>query len=126
MAAIQTKIKATNVTSGYEFAFAANPDVRGIMTLPTQDFFMDIDIQRDSKAKSPELLGFYLTAPIEEFRVDITKGSDHKDIKKVIFHVETITKMLFSRDARATILIDFTPRIDSFLSKNDINLGSSS
>lgn len=124
MAALQTKVKTSNITTGYEFAFTANPEVRGLVTLPTQDFFMDIDFEKDSNAKSPQFLGLYLTQPIEEFSVDVTKGSDHKDIKKVIFHVQTITKMVFSRDVRTALLTDFTPKIESFLVSHDIDISS--
>jgi hypothetical protein len=123
MAALQTKFKASNISSGYEFGFTAIPEVRGIMSLPKQDFFIDIDVEKDSN-KNPELLGLYLTQPIEEFKIDVTKGSDHKDIKKVLFHVETITKMVFSRDVRTAILTDFTPRIESFLTNHDIDISS--
>lgn len=125
LAALQTKVKASNITTGYEFAFASTPEVRGLITLPMQDFFLDIDLERDLNGKSPELLGLYLSQPIEEFTVDITKGSENKDIKKITFHVQTITKMIFSRDVRTTLLNDFSPRIESFLSNHDIDLKSS-
>ena len=63
-----------------------------------------------------------MTQPNDAFDIEITEGADHKDISKVKFHVQTIARMVFSRDFRATILKEITPRLEEFLKKNELSI----
>ena len=50
MAALQTKMKTVKqVKTTYEFSFTTfsnSKDVRGLLRLPLQDFFIDIDVEK--------------------------------------------------------------------------------
>lgn len=77
-------------------------------------------ILQNSVDPQPQILGVYLTQPNDAFDIEITEGADHKDISKVKFHVLTIARMVFSRDFRATVLKEITPRLEDFLGKTEL------
>lgn len=118
LAALQTKMMARNVQASYDFTFVTEPEVRGQLTLPVQDYFLDVDLERNQSTTS--ILGIYLTQPDDTFTMNVAKGTTNKDMTKIEMHVKTIAKMVFSRDARTAILLELTPKIESFLVKNDM------
>ena len=52
IAALQTKMKtAKRIKTTYEFSFttfSSGKDIRGLLRLPLQDFFIDIDVEKVS------------------------------------------------------------------------------
>lgn len=48
VAALQTKMKIEKVKTSYEFTFTGSKEIRGLLRLPLQDFFIDIDVEKVS------------------------------------------------------------------------------
>lgn len=122
LGAIQPKFKAENVSVVYEWVYGEN-ESWGRAVLAPQDLYIDIDVEKDSRASHPELLALYVSEPVDNlFKVTVLGGKDHSDADQIPHHIQLVTKMAFSRDARLTLTYDIAPRVEAFLANSDFSI----